>query len=361
VTVIVVTPREAVQRTARSLGFDPVVISDTLSSELIAQALRRAVHVLAPCAGHELEGAVVQSLAGLGTAKDELVASVEAILEELVVYGDILEMRGSDDDYWSRSSLVLRPAPPSFVIRTNGSVAILGVAGDEITALAASMAARLHHHGTLRILHPEEGEDLKSGLRELGLLELTESVWLRIPKLESAASHIAEWRQQLAREPASTNLEGVRILDSSRTPTFYRDRWVEPGTQHDGFCIARRPQKYGSALWCIVELEKGVVRRFKDLVAPGDRVRPCDLAWRVQMAIDADAGSPQCFRTREIQEVFLLDFFSPLPSWAERQLAIVGQKTTGQGRLFSYEVSPETAKEEVAFLQGALWLAENRN
>ena len=52
----------------------------------------------------------------------------------------------------------------------------------------------------------------------------------------------------------------------------------------------------------------------------------------------------------------LLDFYSPLPSWAERRLAIVGRKITGQKCLFSYEVAAGPAKEEAVFLQKALWL-----
>jgi hypothetical protein len=125
-TISVVAPKVVVQRTARSLGLDPLAISEGLSTELIAQALRRAAHILAPCARHELESAVVQSLAGLGTGNDALAVSVGTILEELIIYGDILEMRGADDGYLSRGGLLLRPAPPSFVVRSDRSVAILG-------------------------------------------------------------------------------------------------------------------------------------------------------------------------------------------------------------------------------------------
>jgi hypothetical protein len=287
-TIEVITAREAIHRTARSLGLESFAASAALTSELIAQALRRAVHILAHCGTHELESAVLESLAGLGLAKDELALAVEAMLEDLIAYGDILEMHSADDDHWSRSGLVLRPAPPSFVVRSDRSVAVLGVAGDDITPFAGELAGRLHHTGALRIMYPEEGEDLKSLLRETGLLELSERVWLRIPKLESAASHIAEWHRALAKEPTSNSVDGVRILDSSRSPTFYGDRWIEPSGKHEGIYVARRPQRYGSALWCLLELEKGVVRKLKDLLSPGDRVRPCDIAWRIQMAIDAE-------------------------------------------------------------------------
>jgi hypothetical protein len=207
-SVAVLTRKEATERTARALGLDPRLIGDGLAPELIGQALRRASHILAPCARHELEGAVVQSFVGLGGTEDEVAAMVEAVLEELIVYGDILEVRDPDDDGWRRSAMVLRPSPPSFVVRNDGSVVILGVAGDEITPLPGVAPGRVWHRGTLRFMSPEDGEDLRMVLRELGLLELSERVWLRLPKVETASSHMTDWREQLAREPACASLEG---------------------------------------------------------------------------------------------------------------------------------------------------------
>jgi hypothetical protein len=236
---------------------------------------------------------------------------------ELVVYGDILEMRDADDDQWSRSALVLRPAPPSFIERKNGSIVVIGVAGDEITPFTPELASRIRHNSGLRTIYPDDGEDLKSLLLEIGLLELPERVWLRIPKLESPASYLADQRLLLAKEPPSGGIEGIRILDTSRSPAFYRDRWLDAGPRHEGIFVARRPQRYGSALWCLLELQGGVVRRFMDLHSRGDRIRPCDIAWRIQMAIDAEAGTPQSVRVRKGQQTSVLSFFSPVPSWAE--------------------------------------------
>ena len=233
---------------------------------------------------------MLESFAGLGHAREELAPVVEHTLEELIVYGDILEMRDADDDHWSRSALVLRPAPPSFIERKNGSIVVIGVAGDEITPFTSELASRICHNSGLRTIYPDDGEDLKSLLHEIGLLELPERVWLRIPKLESAASYLADQRRLLAKEPPSGGIEGIRILDPSRSPAFYRDRWLDAGPRHEGIFVARRPQRYGSALWCLLELQGGVVRRFMDLHSQGDRIRPCDIAWRIQMAIDCRGG-----------------------------------------------------------------------
>jgi hypothetical protein len=78
------------------------------------------------------------------------------------------------------------------------------------------------------------------------------------------------------------------------------------------------------------------------------------------MAIDAEAGTPQTVRIRKGQQTSVLSFFSPLPSWAERRVAVVASKTLGEGSLFSYELPMNNLEEEIAFLKMALWLAENR-
>jgi hypothetical protein len=76
---------------------------------------------------------VGQSLRGFDLGDDDLRIRTEETLETLLVYGEILEMRTAVDDPWQASPFVLRPAPPSFVIRQDDAVVILGVAGDEIT------------------------------------------------------------------------------------------------------------------------------------------------------------------------------------------------------------------------------------
>jgi hypothetical protein len=256
-TISIIAPQEAIHRVARSLGFEAPALAEGLKPEVIAQALRRAVHILAPCGKHELENAILESFAGLGHVREELALVVEQTLEELIIYGDILEMRNADDDHWRRSALVLRPAPPSFIARKNGSIVVIGVAGDEITPFTPELAARIRHSGGLRTIYPDDGGDLKSLLHEIGLLELPEKVWLRIPKLESAASYLGDQRRLLAKEPPSGGVEGIRILDPSRSPAFYRDRWVDAGPRHEGH-LRRTPS---AALWQRSLVSPGTPRR----------------------------------------------------------------------------------------------------
>ena len=353
-TVSLVPPHEVLPQIARSLRIaNP---SGGLTAQLLAQALRRAAHALAPCPRHELERAVHQSLKGLGLGDGDLRICTEETLETLLVYGEILEMRTATDDPWHTSPLVLRPAPPSFVVRKNGSIVILGVAGDEITPLTSEMNARVAYQGVLRILSPDGSEDLRTLLREVELIELSENAWLRLPPAETATAYLATWRQNLSVTAPATAIEGLRILDTARPSSFYPDRWVGPGAAHSGMYVARRDQRYGAPLWCLVDLTDGAPRRFVDLVSRGDRLRPCDVAWRIQMAIDAKAGSPQRFRIRPLGPGYALDFFSPLPSWAERKLAVAGERTERHKCLVSYRIYAPDLEHERRFLRERLWL-----
>ena len=94
------------------------------------------------------------------------------------------------------------------------------------------------------------------------MIELSERTWLRMPKDESASSHLIEWRRQLNNEPLVSSLDEALLIDTSRSPNFYRDRWSELRPVHNGLYVGRRPQRYGNATWCIFAVESGIVRRF---------------------------------------------------------------------------------------------------
>jgi hypothetical protein len=350
--------RDALGSIIRSLRL-PASFTESMSDELIAQSLRRAVYIEAPCPPYALARAARETLAGLGVSDDALESRIEEVMESLITYGDILEMRAAGEDRWEgEDTLELRAAPPAFVLRKDSSVVLLGVAGDEITPLPGDWDARIHYRGALRIVTFEAGEDAHALLREMGLFELPEAVWLRLPPRETPAAHIKAWRDHLAAEPPSTPIEGLQILDSRKSPTYYRGRWTEPRSSNDGFFIARRPQRYGAPRWCIIDLERGAVRRFKDLFSPGDRIRPCDLAWRLQAALDAEVGAPQLYRCAPADGAMRITFYSPLPCWAERRLAIVGDKVKPENGLYAFDMPAGAAAAETGFLREMMWMAD---
>lgn len=352
----VISRQQAIECTSRSLHLLEHVPSGELSLALVGQAIRRAVNILAPCAKHELEQSVRHSLEGFGHKIETVQALTEFSLEASIVYGDILEMRAGPQADWAVGKYVLRPAAPAFVQRSDGTIYILGVGGDVITPLTKEFLDRLVYFDTLRILSPMEGEALGESLQELGLIKLDESSWLRVPSKETDKAHISAWQKRLEAQQNSSDIEGLIICDEKGANGFYPDRWVTPASRHTGLYVARRPQRYGAANWCLVKLQSGVVTRFVDLFSPGDRSRACDVAWRVQMAIDSASGTPQIFSRGNDSGVDTFKFFSPIPCWAERRLALSGRRVKISGCLLSYEVPPRLAEAESTFLRDTLWL-----
>ncbi|PKP85868.1 MAG: hypothetical protein CVT80_00035 [Alphaproteobacteria bacterium HGW-Alphaproteobacteria-2] len=319
---------------------------------MLKPALRRAAHILAPAARSDLVRFVADPLAPFGDQRE----AVNSALEEMIVYGDILAMRRQPLDDWGAPAEVLRPAPPTFVRRSNGEFIILGVAGDHPNMLSDELEKLVVEVGMVRRL-PPDGGDLAAHLRLLGLAQLSEQAWLRTPQAETATAHRARWRTQLNMAPSLDHaVDGLEILDGSRDPRYYRGRWTAVAGQ-SGMFVARRPQLYGASLWSLVHLERGQARRLIDLYADDNRQRPCDLAWRLQAALDAERAAPQRVRIRRTGATASLDLFSPLPAFSERRLALVATKAAGVHCLYSFTLPTTRLAEEIGALQSLLWMA----
>lgn len=320
-------------------------------TQLLKPALRRAAYVLAPAARSDLVRFVVEPLAVFG----ELREATEAALDDLIIYGDILEMRRLSQEAWGTPAEVLRPAPPTFVRRTNGDVIILGIAGDHSSALTPDLEPHLRDDGLVRRLDARGDTGLTEHLKLLGFAQLSEQAWLRTPQQESAATYVARWRASLDASPVLINaVEDLEILDTARDPRFYAGRWQAPDSK-DAVFIARRPELYGARLWSLVEMQGGRPHRLIDLYAGDDRQRPCDIAWRIQAALDALHGTPQRLRARQSASKAWIDIFSPLPAFAERRLALVGKKIAGSKCLYSYEIPTDHLAAETSALAAMMW------
>ena len=148
----------------------------------------------------------------------------------------------------------------------------------------------------------------------------------------------------------------MKILDASKSPQFYKGRWREPTKQDDGRYVARRERRFGADFWCYVEIRDGEVRSLMDLPRLPHSESPHDEAWRLQAAIDAHQGTPQVYRIRSENERQVIDVFSPLPSWAERQFRVVSEPMPGEkGALCSYLVEG-SASSERDLLERYLWM-----
>jgi hypothetical protein len=324
----------------------------------LAALVRRAAGISCPCSERTLVRGVLESLDRLAEDTDRLNADVETAVEKAMIAGDLLELsQVTTEDPAAKGTWVFA-APPAFVARSSGSVFLMGIVPDEPSPLPPSLNARIMYQRHYRLIHPHPSEKLPQILRELGVLELSEQSWLKLPREETARNLRDRLERQLNAQTASGTVADLLILDSARDPSYYPGRWVAP-KRETGCFVARRPQAYGAPLWGFALLADGALEKFLDFPLRRDKWRGSDFAWHLQMAIDSCRGSPQKYRRRSTAEGACLDFFSPLPLWAERRLAIIGRPVERERCLFTYQIpEPELAAEE-EFLRRRLWLAPN--
>ena len=336
------------------LGLDQTAFNLT-SVEATAAALRRAAGFLCPCTATTLVRAVVEPLRGLVDDVKETSGKVRETLEAMVATGDLLEFRDIETDETTRSPVLLYAAPPRFVFRESGASILLGVSAPEDDYLVE----RIDYQNHLRRISPNFGEDLSAALEQFGFSEIASDQWLRIPRRESPAQHLAHLDRRLDAAQRSGEVDGLSVLDSDRSVRFYRGRWTSP-TKLSGRFVARREQAYGGDLWCYIELNDGRPERLVDLPLPDSQWRGCDEAWRLQMAIDATLGHALVYGLRPgPNHSSVIEFFSPSPMWAQRRLDWIGQPTSSSGALLAYQLAESELAEEARFAEEVLWLEKS--
>jgi hypothetical protein len=321
----------------------------------IAASLRRLAGFLCPCSPRTLLRAMVETHRGLVSKDGSFAERVENIVEALVAMGDLLELSDvATLDETVKGTWVFA-APPAFVPRPSGSVFLLGLSADEATPLPADLRQRVSYQGIARWLEATPDEDLVSTLRDLGLNELSLERWSRPPRAQSASGLIAEMNGKLAAQSPCSEIADLRVLDHTRNVRRYRDRWTIPAAQQGRF-IVRRPQAYGADLWGYAELAEGRPVKLIDFPMPGSRWRGCDSAWRLQMAIDAEAGKAQTYILHEKSDAARLEFFVPIPDWGRRRLAAIGEEVAPSGSLLAYILPKREVAAEEEFLRNYLFL-----
>jgi len=334
----------------------PAAAGTPIDDGLLAALLRRSAGMHCPCSRAALRASLVESLRGLSQDDKQLADRIEEIIDALVVAGDLLELSDVVTDDPGAKGTWVYAAPPGFVARPSGSIFLFGVVPDQDAFLPEGLAARVTYEGFTRLIAQQPGEDLPAELRALGLQELAEHVWLKFPKAESAHEMLSALEYRLASQPPSGAIGDLQILDHAQSVTYYRGRWTAP-KRHSGNFVARRPQEFGAALWCFVALQDGIPARLLDFPLKRTRWRGCDAAWHVQMALDRRLGHPQLYRRRVADNGARLDFFSPLPLWAQRRLMIFGRPVLPEKCLMSYWLPAGEANVEERFLQDRLWLS----
>jgi hypothetical protein len=326
-------------------------------TEAVAASLRRVAGFLCPCSHSALIQAVMEPLSSVASDRPQFLETIENTLEAIVAYGDLLEeFEVAVVERVTRGSL-LYAAPPSFVWRDSGSVLLVGIVPDHCSPLPSQLEQRIQYIGHTRRLISESSENLRADLKQLGLVELSMDVWNRkAPPAESSTKHIQRFESMLRPNPGS--LIDLKVLNYDRPTSYYVGRWEPLGNQTGRF-VARRPQAYGNDLWCYVELRSGRAENLVDLPTLKSNLRGCDEGWRLQAAIDAARGQPQRFKIRSTanQNTRVVDFFSPVPLWAQRRWDAIGEPVPSSGCLFSFKFSANELPQELEFMQEQLWLA----
>ena len=340
----------------RALGLEAAG-ADLFSPEGLAAQLRRAASFLCPATPGELTRAVLEVLAGLPGYSAETATQLEAGLDALVAYGDLLELRTSDG-----TSRRLFLGPPSFVRRTSGTCLIIGIRPEGAPIVGEDLGLLIDYEAHTRSLHPAAGLAPEQALLESGLIPITADQWLNYPRQVDADGLIHSYSVRLDAAGPAGQIEDFRVIDPQAAVTYYRGRWRTLRRSDNGLFVGRRPQAYGAPLWCFAQVADGSVQKLIDLPIANPLSPGADESWRLQAALDHQAGHPQRLRIRSAAQPdqVVLDFFSPLPSWMQRRLDVVATPLLrGQGALLSYAIPRHEVEEERHFLAEMLWLSED--
>lgn len=351
-----ISPKEVLDGCRQTLGV-AASSSGTIEDPLIAGLLRRAAGYLSPCSRTALRSALLESLQLL-TDDNELADRLDDAIDWLLVGGDLLELHDVTTSDPAAKGTWVYPAPPGFVVRPSKNVFLIGTVPDQEMFLPPSLALRVKHEAFVRTIEQGQGEDLAKELRGYGLQEFPETLWLKSPRAEEPATMLSLYKRMLDAGGPSGHIVGLTIVDPGSAVRYYKGRWTEPTSSHTGMFVGRRPQEFGAPLWGLVLLEAGRAVRFLDLPKrQRSRWRGSDEAWLVQMAIDHCRSEPQRFARRDQAGEVRFDFFSPLPSWAQRRFMILGRSTPPERCLMSFVLPTREAQAEEQFLRNRLWLA----
>lgn len=348
-------PDGVAERAVRALDLDSDAV-DLFSAEALAGSIRRAASFLCPTTPSDLIRAVQDAVVRLPGAPEGLRDHLEALLGALVAYGDLLELQ-LETDGQNRRHLYL--GAPSFVPRSSGVCLLIGVRPDGAPLLSDDVMPAVAHDGHVRVLTLGGDESAVGTLTNEGLLPVAIEQWLHAPRPATARELLEFYDVRLSAAGPGGEIESPRVLDPTTKPTYYSGRWRPLKRSDSGRFVARRPQAFGAELWCYMEVNDGEPRRLVDLPVESALARGADEAWRLQAAIDSLAARPQSVRVSASarREWSVLDLFSPLPSWAQRRLDILGTPLLRpKGALFSYALPSEELTEELAALNESMWI-----
>jgi hypothetical protein len=338
--------------TVSCLGLDPGLL-DLSAPEAMAESLRRSAAVRCPTPRRTLLRSVTLTVNATPHDTPVFAEQLELMLDALIAYGDLVEVSGAAQGEADQVHL----APLRFVQRASGSTLLLGGVPDHGCPLPEPFLRKIERVAHVRRLPADPSGETLGVLRDAGFTEVASGTWERAPKVTTASDLVRNYVETLDRSGPSGTVESLLILDPERPPQFYSGRWTDL-RKHTGTFVAKRKGIYGNTQWCFVRAVDGEVRHYLALPSRAGDGRACDEAWRLQAAIDADRGHPQIFRRAHGgRDSALLQFFSPVPQWAQRRWDAIGERLVDRpGCLFSYRFPATEVDEEQRYLREHLWM-----
>ena len=356
--VAAVTVAECSELAVRTLGIDAA--ADLAGTEGLAASLRRAASFLCPTSPRQIIDAVLDAVGPLAPGGELARGDLADLLDLVISTGDLIELPHQD----GFSSRLLYLGPPSYVEKRPGRYLLTGIRPFGAPLIGTDLAGAIQYEGHTRTIELDPG-DAAAELAGLGLHKIRAGQWAHQPAEVPASSLVSQIRSRLATARPSGEVEGLTVIDPAAKATYYRGRWRSLEPADSGVFVARRPQAYGADLWCLVLVTDGRPQALADLPAEDPTGPGHDEAWRAQAAIDADRGTPQVFRVRDAPGSYdglTVDFFSPLPRWAERRLELAGIAIPrSAGALCSYRVPGDAMPGLHDFLARMLWMRERDN
>ena len=323
------------------------------NEEFVATLIRRTASFSCPCTRTALAKAVLSLVRPLYPEED-LGIRIHDCLDELLAYGDLIEIRDQED---TRDLVTI--AVPSAVKVSSRRILLVGLAPGDTEPVPNSLATTLRLHGCVRSLSTDDADATMSELLASGHSLLTYDDWSRPPRATTADDLIVRYTRQIATQQSVGSLGELELLLPDTDVKYYRGRWKTAKT-HTGIFVAKRERRFGSPSWCFVRLESG---QPSGLVSFPTRagLRGCDEAWHLQQAIDSKRSAPQRFQVRLSSDGLhgFLDLYSPIPEWAQRRWNALGDRVSAQGCLLSYRFDSALLADEIQFSQTRMWLTND--
>src|SRR2546428_3727860 len=91
----------------------------------------------------------------------------------------------------------------------------------------------------VRRINPRTDVNLRSILKQVGLLEIPQEHWLKLPRTQTPIEHLNRLNALLDMAPPAGHVPDLSLIEPSLPVQYYRGRW-QSISKHTGRFVARR-------------------------------------------------------------------------------------------------------------------------